>query len=199
MQRKLPDCEWPYIIEADSVPAKGRHVKMKATAEQCAALAKRIGVAAVKSAQADLDLSSQNGGHVLHVDGHLQAEVTQNCVMTFQPFDTFVEDNFEAWYADYDKAVPFNRAKVEAKAKMEGDDIQILDEKEDPEPMVEGKVDIGDLVIQYLSLAINPYPRHPSQQREDGESLAGAGESPVAAKNLRPNPFAALKNWRPQD
>jgi hypothetical protein len=49
--------------------------------------------------------------------------------------------------------------------------MPFLDESEDPEPVIDGKIDAGELVAQYLSLAIDPYPRL------EGEEYGGEGEA----------------------
>jgi hypothetical protein len=51
-------------------------------------------------------------------------------------------------------------------------------------------IDVGELAAQYLSLAIDPYPRSITARNmpEGNETVITAGE--------RPNPFAALKDWK---
>jgi hypothetical protein len=62
----------------------------------------------------------------------------------------------------------------------------MLEEYEDPEPLVDGKVDVGELASQYLSLAIDPYPHAPG--------VEPVGEDPeIELKRDKENPFAALQ------
>lgn len=197
MPKELPKPEWSYKVRADSIPNNGRHVKMKATPDDCAGMLDRVLVDSVEKLEASLALSLQNAGHVLYVQGNFVADVVQSCVVSGKPVPSHIEDSFEAWFADNDKAVTFKRVKHDAQLKSDGEEVQMLEEHEDPEPMVDGQVDLADLVVQFFSLAINPYPRHPSSVVENEV------DAPVAAKvlgsHLRPNPFAALKNWRPKD
>ena len=195
----LPQSEWFVPFHVENVPSSGKIVKMEAEDQYLKAIAKRLEVLEVKSLSADMRLTLQNGGHTLNISGNFKAEIIQECVITLQPVASTLEDEFEAWYADHDKAIPFNRAKHNQKAMEEGDEVQILEEKDDPEALIDGQVDLGEVVVQFLSLSVNPYPR--------AEGVAGEGEpepievtKPVAGSStLRPNPFAALKNWRPQD
>ena len=189
--------EWSHIVRADHVPDKGRHVKIKANPDECAAMAERLGVDSVERAQAEMLLKLQNGGHILHVSGRFQADVTQSCVASNKPVPAHLEEDFEAWYADHDKAIPFQRVKHDVQLKTDGEEVQMLEEHEDPEPMVDGQVDVGDLVVQYMCLAVNPYPRHPSHKED--EAAPSQTLKQAEGRNLRPNPFAALKNWRPKD
>lgn len=196
---QLPSSEWFYPFSAENVPAAGKTVKIKAPPENLGPIAERLGVKEVLSVDADMRLSLQNGGHILYISGHFEADVVQECVTTLEPVTSHVADDFEAWYADHSKAVSFSRAKHQVKASEEGDEVQMLDEKDDPEPLVDGQVDLGEVVIQFLSLAINPYPRKEDVKNtvEDAPSES-ASDAPSPA-TLRPNPFAALKNWRPKD
>lgn len=191
----LPATEWCYPFRAEHASTRGKSLHIEANAKQCAAIAARLDVLAVKSVAADLTLTLENGGHILYVSGTFKAELTQECVVTGEPLDEVVEDSFEAWYADHDKAIPFARAQHQVKAVEEGDEVQMLDEKDDPEPMIGGQVDLGETVVQFLSLAVNPYPRKDGSYENNGN-----GEVSVQSQaTLRPNPFAALKNWRPKD
>ena len=196
----LPQSEWFYPFHVENIPSAGKTVKMVAEEPYLKAMTERLGILELKSLAAELRLTLQNGGHILNITGHLRAEVVQECVVTLQPVQSVIEDDFEAWYADHDKAIPFNRAKHHMKAIEEGDEVPILEEKDDPEALIDGQVDLGEVVIQFLSLSINPYPR----AEEAADCLAPSTEAEVAkpvvgTSNLRPNPFSALKNWRPKD
>ncbi len=55
-----------------------------------------------------------------------------------------------------------------------------------PEPIVEGRIDIGEAVAQQLALALDPYPRKPGISLEDVIGNAAAGDDRPAS------PFAVL-------
>ncbi len=192
----LPQSEWFHPFHVENIPSLGKVIKIKAEPEHLDGIAKRLDVMSVNFVEAVLNLSIQNAGHILYITGHFKAEVIQECVVTLKPITSIVEDSFEAWYADHDKAVSFNRAKHQLKVLEEGDEVQILEEEDDPEPLIDGQVDLGEVVIQFLSLAINPYPRDASVENSDEETPKAILEK---ASTLKPNPFAALKNWRPKD
>lgn len=201
---QLPESELFYPFRADQIPAKGKNAHIEADAAQLKAIAARLEVKAVKSLVADVHMELQNGGHILYISGNLKSDIVQECVVTADPVESHIEDSFEAWYADHEKAVPFIRAKHQVQSILEGDEAQMLEEKDDPEPLVDGQVDLGEVVIQFLSLSIDPYPRKEGAEAEI-VNLAEVTEEksqPSAdskAASLRPNPFAALKNWRPKD
>lgn len=192
----LPQSEWFYPFHIENVPSAGKTVKMKAEPQHLKDIAKRMNVLAVNSLDAELKLTLQNAGHILYITGNFKAELVQECVVTLKPITSTVEDSFEAWYADHDKALSFNRAKHQLKALEEGDEVQILEEQDDPEALIDGQVDLGEVVIQFLSLAVNPYPRDASVNSGDEPAVKTIAEK---SSILKPNPFAALKNWRPKD
>lgn len=201
---QLSESELFYPFRADQIPAKGKNAHIKADAEQLKAIASRLDVKTVKFLEADVHMELQNGGHILYISGNLKSDIVQKCVVTGEPVETHVEDSFEAWYADHEKAVPFVRAKHQVQSILEGDEAQMLEERDDPEPLVDGQVDLGEVVIQFLSLGINPYPRKDGAEAEIVEFTEISEEKSHAsqqgqAASLRPNPFAALKNWRPKD
>jgi uncharacterized metal-binding protein YceD (DUF177 family) len=103
-----------------------------------------------------------------------------------------IEDEFEAWFADPQSFVSFTKAKNEKTSKTPEGEVHVVDEKDDPEPIINGKIDVGDLVVQHLSLALPQYPRaHGVSWNNDDEPEVS---TPGAEK--RPNPFAALKDWK---
>lgn len=190
---KSPDVEWSVLVRSEDVPSAGKIMEITPDEKAKKALAKRLDVLALEDLKAQVSLKRENA-HIVHVKGTLDAKIKQNCVVTLEPVESKIFDEFEAWYADESQAVSFKRAQYEAQSKKELLDMPMLEESEDPEPMVNGTIDVGDLVTQYLSLAIPPYPT------KEGITYSVQVEEPVAPKNnLKLNPFAALKDWRPKD
>ena len=146
----------------------------------------------MNSLSAEIELSRAPGNKaVVHVTGMLKADVVQICVVSGAPVKNYIEEEFEGWYADPTSFASIAKARQEKAGKVADVEIPILDEREDPEPMVNGKIDLGDLVCQYLSLGLDPYPRAPGVQTPE---LSPAQEEKVSA--VRKNPFEALKDWK---
>lgn len=191
---KQPDREWSYQILVEEIPSQGKEFKISPSDAEKKAIASRLQIVSLEELNATLSVSRQNG-HVIQVSGKFDARLTQNCVVTMEPLKQDVSDEFDAWYADHEQAVPFKRVQQEALAKREMIDLPILEEDEDPEQIEDGKIDLGELVTQYLSLSLDPYPHKEGIDYENKEIVR---KGPVK-ETLRPNPFAALKNWRPKD
>lgn len=184
-----PEWSCPFVVE--DIPPGGMHRDIAANAEERALLAVRLGVVSLDALTASLDLAQEKGSAVVHVTGMVKAQITQECVVSNQPIVSSVEEPVEAWFADPDQVVPFSRGRQQQQIKKGNLEIPMLEEQEDPEPIVGGVIDLGELATQFLSLAIDPYPHAPGVAYEYGDDLL---QEP--AKDLTKNPFAALKAWK---
>ena len=182
--------EWSHMLEVDSI-TDGMKLTIAPDEQERAALSQRIGVISLDSLSADITVHQPTGNAVIHVEGKLKAKVTQKCVVTLEPIETDIQEGFEAWFADSESTVSFAKARQERLLQKGHAEIPILKENEDPEPVIDGKIDLGELVTQYLLLAINPYPHAEGAHYEKGDDTESREPS-----DMRKNPFAALKNWK---
>lgn len=197
MSRKKATAEfgWSVLIDHGEIGAKPYHKVLEAKEADLKAIAERLGIPAVDSLTAEMTLQRIPGNRaVVHLEGQLKAQVVQSCVISSAPVKAYIEEEFEAWYADHDSFVSLTRARQERAGKMADNEVPVIDEREDPEPMINGKIDAGDLVAQYLSLSLDPYPRAHgvSWEKDSVDTAFDAADAPV----LRKNPFAALKDWK---
>ena len=148
--------------------------EINATQAERDALARRFGLLGLARLEARVRLRRGQAGTQLHVAGHLTADVTQACVVSLEPVENHVEEDFTVVYgelpADADVSVAVNDESV-------------------VEPYPAGALDIGEAVAQELALALDPYPHAPGAAVESGES---AGQT----ASDRPNPFSVLANLR---
>ncbi len=187
--------EWSFLVRAEDISAQGKIVQLEPNQTEKKALAKRLGIVALDDLKVKVKLSRENA-HIVHVEGHLDARVTQKCVVSLEPIETDISEDFEAWFADESRAVNFKKAQHEAQNKKELMELPMLEEADDPEPMENGMIELGDLSAQYLSLSIPAYPQKEGVAYQNPEPE----EAPKADKtHLKVNPFAALKDWRPKD
>jgi len=114
------------------------------------------------------------GEPALRVKAEIHAEVTQVCVVTLRPFQAKVEEAF---------TILLRFASGKEKDLSEDDFGYDM-----AELLETSKLDIGELVAQYLALALDPYPRAP------GAEWQGAVDGAEAASAVVPtdSPFAKL-------
>ncbi len=192
-KNETPMPEWSHMVEAEKVGTTPLKMTISPNADELKRLTKRLALTELRRLEADVAMSRDSGSNVIFISGQIRAEVTQASVVSAKPMKSEIIDSFEAWFADEDKAVSFARAKQERLTRDGQAEMPFLDESEDPEPIVDGKIDVGELVAQYLSLAIDPYPR------AEGEEFAQESSGKAGKKGkdeVYENPFAALKEWK---
>jgi uncharacterized metal-binding protein YceD (DUF177 family) len=156
------DPELSRPIEVSRIPATGSTETIIADSTERALVARRLGLPAIHSLTADLVLTRWRGEGV-KVAGRFDAEVEQVCVVTLDPFRAPVSDAIERYFLSGAGA-----------AESEGDADSFAD----------GVIELGEVVIESLSLALDPYPRKPGAEFHgvgDDSGSAESGSSPFAA------------------
>lgn len=193
MKEQLTEQEWSHFYDVEDLETKPERLKIEASEEELEDVARRLQIPAIKSAKADLVLKREQGGRVIHVSGTFTALVVQDCVVTGDPVETELSEPVEGWFADKEKTVSFAAVKREREADKNNNlEVELMDESEDPEPVLNGAIDLGELVTQHISLALPPYPHKEGVTFEHGDEHLQINE----ASPLRKNPFEALKDWK---
>lgn len=139
-----------------------------ATADECVALAQRFGILSVGEFSGKVQISYIRSDKAFSVSGTLTATVTQECRTTFQPVEQKVSDIFDELLVT---------SIADAKALEAGmDDEQVV------EVLEADVIDYGEIATQWLSLALDPFPRAEGQYFEH-----------IEEKQEEASPFAALK------
>lgn len=187
--------EFSFTIAASKIGREPYKVSFEADAQQLAQLARRYDILSVDSLKGTAQLQREGDGMTIAVKGRFTADVTQACVVLLDPVPDHIDEEFEGWFLDESQAKSFKRAKklradadIEDPFADEDEETMMPAETEDPEPVVNGMVDVGELVAQYLSLALDPYPKC-----EKALAMGPVGDEKDIEK---PNPFAVLKDFK---
>ncbi len=170
-----PAPEFSRPVDVTTLPASGLQREIAATPAECEALARRFDLPGIGALTARLAIGPIRSGGAAgaRVIGHFSARVSQICVLSLEPFESEISE-------------PIELDLLPPESIPDGADADShLNQSVEP---LEGHVfDLGELVAQHLSLALDPYPRR------SGVSFASepgiTGESDALA---RPKPFAAL-------
>jgi hypothetical protein len=174
MSPGLAPAEFSRVFRVDDLPPGGSTVTLTADASECAALARRFGVVALRGLTATARLlprvMGRGSGRSVAVTGGFDAEVEQECVVTLEPVITRVADRFELAFSE--QAMPVEpELTVDAEAA------------DPPEPLVDGAFDLGEALAELVALAIDPYPRAPG----------AVFEAPAGTNQPPESPFAILR------
>ncbi|MEF3365463.1 YceD family protein [Methylocystis sp. 9N] len=166
------------------VPPEGLEIDIRATPAECAALARLNDLPAVHSFEAALRARRWRGDG-LEIEGEIRASLRQNCVATLEEFDCELVEPVEARFAPPppDDA-PRSRRRHEPPPAAE-----ITLDEDAPDPLIGGSVDLGAVVSEFFTLALDPYPRKPG---------AEFVEPSPAQEDEAASPFAALSVLKPR-
>lgn len=184
--------EWSHEILADKVTQTPYMVSFSATEQECRDVTRRLDVTEVKNLKAEITLTRKEGAIKIHATGSVMADVVQQCVVSLEPVESHIETTLEAWFADNRDVVSLDRVRLDKKSKVLDAEIEVPDEKSDPEPIIDGRIELGEIAIQHLALSIDPYPH------AEGAVYKDVCEHPEAlsGKEARHKPFAGLKEWK---
>ncbi len=147
----------------------GADFTVEAKAEECRALARRMGVEAILSLGCRFDLRRPVGDAVA-ASGALRARVRQVCVVSLEVFEAEVRENFSLRF------VPEGR---------ESDELDL--ESDDEVTYSGGVLDLGEAAAEQLALALDPFPRKPGAEMADFEGGDEGGAFAGLSRLLPPH------------
>jgi len=159
---------------------RDRATKYTADAHERAALLERLGLVSLDAFSFTIAARKDEAGHGIWLDGHLNADLAQRCVLTLEPVPAQVEGDFSTLFVASE------------------DDLDALEEDEERWGEVDidvhnaGTVDVGELAVQYLSLMLEPYPRAQGAEVVDPVHTGLGYMTEEEAISSR-SPFAVLK------
>ena len=147
------------------------------TADEAArgAIARRLGLVEVGRFDMSVDVRAIAGG--IGLRGEIRAALVQRCAATDLPIAARITEPFDLKYLRDMQPADAEDIEVELGAE----DIDVL-------PLEHDRVDLADVGVQTLSLALDPFPRHPDADR----ILAEKG----VLSEEQAGPFAALAALR---
>ncbi|MBV5336301.1 DUF177 domain-containing protein, partial [bacterium] len=146
-----PKPEFSRCIPVERLRRGALSERIEANEGERKALAERFELESVGALTAEVLLEPMKSGMV-RVSGRLDAKVVQTCVVSLESVPASVGETFAALFAPPEMIGEEDHDVIDVESLIE--DVEDL-----PEPFVENRIDIGELVAQHLSLALEPYPR----------------------------------------
>lgn len=170
-----------YVLAREGVPAEGLDVKLAADAAALEALKVRFDLESLDRLEAAMVVSPWRKAG-LKVDGTLQAELAQRCVVTLEPVPVALNERFSMLF------------RPEAGERPKEHEIAVDPLADEPPDVLppEG-IDLGEAVAEQLALMLDPYPKAPDARYEP-QSEDDSGSFPEGQG--KPNPFSVLKNLK---
>lgn len=156
-------------VALDRIGPQGMTFDVGAASDELPAIAARLRIVALDRLHCAFKLR-RVGATTIEAQGALQAQVTETCVVSLDPFGHEVREAFTLYF------VPDG---------TEDDDLD--PEAIDEIPYSGSAIDLGEAAVEQLALSLDPYPRKP------GAALP----ADVAAEPA--GPFAALRALCPEE
>ena len=168
--------EFSRILDTDKLLQKAKPMMLEASVDECTAIAKRLGLQSLDAMVATVTVTLPTAIQKLtRLDVALKAQLTQACVVSLKPVAETLEEEFALW---------LNKGPEPEMTLSEDDYLDLANEEAETVYLNgETSLEMGEILVQYLSLALNPYPRHPDEAFDPSKH----GDAPE-------NPFDALKD-----
>jgi hypothetical protein len=186
-------------LDVDEVPPEGLELTISATEAERQAIAARDGLEGLAKLEAQLQVTPSRGGGGLAVTGEMRARITQICVVTLEAFDSEIVEPIDVKFAPAPVPVIAGLSSREARdprravrrarrGSVPPPNVAGSDGEDPPDPIVDGRIDLGALAAEFLALGLDPYPRKPG---------VAFGETP-GLDTVEPaeSPFAGLEALR---
>ena len=164
------------LVRVDALPRDGQTVTIEASPAEREALASLYGLPAIAALTATLRLEPTGRGGA-RVTGAVRGEFTQTCVVSLEPFAATVDEPVDVRFA------PEREGDSARRPARETLTLSLADE-DDPDPVIDGKIDLGAIVAEFFALGLDPYPRKPGVKFVAAADEA-APDSPFAALAAR--------------
>jgi hypothetical protein len=180
------------VLISDLLRDPDRSWDIEADADERQALAELneiVGIAALKA-----KFNAVKAGKFVRITGRLDSRLTQECVVSLEPFETEISEEIDARFFE-EPTGPARRAARDARSEKTAGKTVALGRKLAPAPrklpepvsmdedegeaVVDGRIDLGALASEFLTLALDPYPRKPGVAF-DSSVVENPAESPFS-------------------
>jgi len=138
------------VLDLDRLQSGPRRQARTATLEECSAVARRLGLNAVKDISFDLEILQTSDRDIYEVIGQTSMTAKRTCSVTNDLFEDITQAAIQDLFTPSPK-----------KATNDEDDIEADTDVVDIELVENDAIDLGDLVVQYLAMELDPSPRSP--------------------------------------
>lgn len=164
---KSQGADFRMVVPIDSIPPEGWRGTIEAPAAALAQIAARIHAPKLIRLRSEVELRPVASG--FRLSGVLDAALVRECVVSLEAVDEIINETFE---------ITFSKS-------ADAETVIDLDPDADaPEPLEESLLDLAEILVQQLVLAMDPYPRKPGATSL-ADSFGGAE---------RTSPFEILKS-----
>ena len=159
-----------WSIEITQVPSAGLQATKAANREERAAMTTALAIPSCDALSFDYTLKPLGNGRY-RLKGQIAARVVQTCGITLEPVTETMSERVSVEYRPAEDMPDASDGAVHVDAEVE------------PEPIIDGRIDVGRIVYEHVASGLNPFPR------KDGATFDWQDRKGAPVKE---NPFAVL-------
>jgi hypothetical protein len=192
-----------HLVPVANLRPDGLSVNVSTTPEQRVDIAAMLGLPSVESLSGAFTLTPAKKGMVI-VQGTVLASVHQTCVVTLDAFETAIKEQVDLEFIPTDDKIPNAKSstkkpdskqkqtqeqdKPEQNKQQQDKQEQDIEDIDPPDLIIDGHIDLGSVTVEFLALALDPFPRKP-----------GAEFNFTDPTDEKENPFAKLIKLVPKE
>ncbi len=161
------------VVRVGAIPRAGQVIAIEAAPAEREELASFYRLPAITALTATLRVEPWGRGGA-RVTGAVHGEVTQTCIVSLDQFPATVDEDVDVRFA------PQTAADSGSVTANETQTFSLADEDE-PDPIIDGTIDLGALTAEFLALGLDPYPRKPGLAFDEERPNSEPTDSPFAA------------------
>ncbi|MES1991157.1 MAG: DUF177 domain-containing protein [Pseudomonadota bacterium] len=178
--------EFSKIIVVDDIPPNGTVIRFDVSESERAALALRFDLLALNSFKGEANIKPWRR-HGLIAECKFEADVVQACIATLEPIDAKISQNVTLHF------LPSGMIARDMAATAKAEIVVDVQNEDPPEPIENGRIDLGEALSEELAMSLDPYPK------KSGAVFVPAEDVPAEAAEIRPNPFDVLEKLKKKD
>ncbi len=156
-------------VDVERMALREDGVRLEATEEERRLAADFVKIPAVHSLVGEFEITGNR--RRAKVKGRVSGRVSQTCVVTLEPFESDIAEDVDLTFA-------------EERDNLSEEEIERR-KIDPPDEIIDGKIDLGAVMTEFLALGLDPYPRKP-----------GVDFEPITDDKAEDSPFAALGKLR---
>lgn len=138
-----------WSVAVTEVPDAPLVASREATEAELSSLQKALGLLGIDDVSVDYTIKRQAGG-MYRLSGQIRATVRQACIVSLEPVEEHINDDFKAEFWPGSVTPLAASGNDNELPVLDGTDVELIDN---------GRMDIGRVIFETLSGALNPYPR----------------------------------------
>lgn len=174
-------------ISTTNLSREERQLSFQASETECREIAAFLGISALQSLSATLTVRRWRRQGVA-LEGILHAKAVQECVVTLAPVEEEIDEPISLRFELRDSRQRTPRAAADT-------EIFVDPEAADPPELFDGPgLDLGPYLVEFLAMALNPYPRAAGAELAQLAFPARGQGADGSEEEMKDNPFHILRN-----